>query len=168
MKIFLKSLYKHLNDFSRPLPSSHFGVSSFEQKFSTYNNINSYFFTIPGKKFMRRSVRYAGGPWYCSSKFNTTQAELLNVANDPILLNIISEMGEKMFNVQINCSIERYKNIPEQTERILVGFLLQTSVDVKDYLKYNAEQESVVLPTGYIENPYKHRDQGGGSTVYVC
>lgn len=99
-----------------------------------------------------------------AKQFNTTQAELLNVANDPILLNVISEMCEKMFNVQINCSFERYKNISEETERILVEFLLQTSNDVKYYLKYNAEQESVVLPTGYIENPYKHRDQ---NTVYV-
>lgn len=96
--------------------------------------------------------------------FNTTQAELLNVANDPILLNVISEMCEKMFNVQINCSFERYKNSSEETERILVEFLLQTSIDGKYYLKYNAEQESVVLPTGYIEDPYKHRD---GNTVYV-
>lgn len=96
-----------------------------------------------------------------AKQFKTTQAELLNVANDPILLNVISEMCEKMFNVQINCSFERYKNVSEETERILVEFLLQTSIDVKYYLKYNAEQESVVLPTGYIENPYER------NTVYV-
>lgn len=97
-----------------------------------------------------------------AKQFETTQAELLNVANDPILLNVISEMCEKMLNVQINCSFERYKNISEETERILVEFLLQTSTDVKHYLKYNAERASVVLPTGYIENPYRDRNQ-----VYV-
>lgn len=97
-----------------------------------------------------------------AKQFNTTQAELLNVANDPILLNVISEMCERMFNVQIKCSFERYKNISEETERILVEFLLQTSMDVKYYLKYHAEQESVVLPTGYIEN--SNRDE---NSVYV-
>lgn len=68
VKIFLKSLNKHLNDFSRPLPYTHFGVSSFEQKYSTNSNIN-YFLYFSGKKFMRRSMCYASSPWYCSSKF---------------------------------------------------------------------------------------------------
>lgn len=99
-----------------------------------------------------------------AKRFNITQAELLSVANDPILLNVISEMCQKIFNVQINCSFERYENISEETERVLVEFLLQTSIDVKHYLKYNAEQEGVVLPTGYIENAYKRRDE---HTVYV-
>lgn len=35
VKIHLKPLNKRPNDFSRPLPLSHFGVSSFEQKFNT-------------------------------------------------------------------------------------------------------------------------------------
>lgn len=72
-----------------------------------------------------------------------------------------------MFNVQIKYSFERYKDIPEETERILVEFLLQTSIDVKHYLKYNAERVGVVLPTGYIENPHKYRDESGGYTVYT-
>lgn len=70
VKIFLKSLNKpdKLNDFHRPLPYTHFGVSSFEQIYSTNSNIN-YFHYFPGEKFMRRSMCYASGPWYCSSKF---------------------------------------------------------------------------------------------------
>lgn len=68
VKIFLKPLNKHLNDFSRPLPRIHFGVSFFEQKYSTNSNRN-YFLYFPGKKFMRRSMCYASGPWFCSSKF---------------------------------------------------------------------------------------------------
>lgn len=174
VKVFLKSMNKHLDDFSRPLPLTHFGVSSFEQKFSTNNNIKNFLFNsrqeICAKIFVlyKRSVVL---PNFNSAKyakqFNTTQDELLMVANDPILLDVISEMCEKMFNVQINCSFERYKKIPKGTERILVEFLFQTSIDVKYYLKYNAEQESVVLPTGYIENPYKHRAKSAGYTVYV-
>lgn len=59
-------------------------------------------------------------------------------------------MCETMFDIKIHCSVERFKNISEETERILVEFLLQTSIDVESYLKYNAQQESVVLPAGYI------------------
>ena len=99
-----------------------------------------------------------------AKQYSTTQAELLNIANDPILLNVISEMCEKMFNVQINCTFERYKNMSEETERDLVEFLLQSSIDVKHHLKYNAKQESVILPTGYIEDPYKHRNY---TTEYI-
>lgn len=96
--------------------------------------------------------------------YNVTQVDLLNIVNDPILLDVISEMCDKMFNVQINCSFERYENIPEETERSLVEFFLLMSHDVKHYLKYNYRRESVVLPPGYIENPYKDRD---GLSVYV-
>lgn len=102
-----------------------------------------------------------------AKQYNITQAEFLDIANDPILLNVLSEMCEKMFNVQINCLFARHNNIPEETERILVRFLLHISIDVRNYLKYNAQRESVVLPPGYVENPYKHRDESRGSTVYV-
>lgn len=107
----------------------------------------------------------------CAKQYNITQADLLEIVDDPILLNVISEMCEGTFNVQINCSFERYKNIPEGIELILVEFILETLIDVKHNLKYHAQHESVVLPTGYIENPYKHTlesiEFAGGSIEYI-
>lgn len=70
VKIFLKSLSEpdNLNNFNRPLPSTKFRVSFFEQKYSVNIDMN-YFLHFSGKKFMRRSMCAASGPWYCSSKF---------------------------------------------------------------------------------------------------
>lgn len=75
----------------------------------------------------------------------------MNIAEDPVLLNVISKMCEKMFDIQINCSFERFEKMSEETERTLVEFLLGISNDVKFHLKYHAKLESVVLPSGYIE-----------------
>lgn len=58
-------------------------------------------------------------------------------------------MCEKMFDIQINCSFERHKKINESKE--LVGFLLYTMLDIKDYLGFFADDESVSLPRGYID-----------------
>lgn len=59
--------------------------------------------------------------------FNITSAELWNIAEDLDLLNIISQMCEKIFDVQINCSFKRHNKILERIENDSVEFLFQTS-----------------------------------------
>lgn len=84
--------------------------------------------------------------------FKITSAKIQNISEDPILLNVISKMCEKMFDMQINCSFQRKHKMLEQTEMDLMKFLLQITVDIKEYLKYRAPEESIDLPSGYIEN----------------
>lgn len=48
-------------------------------------------------------------------------------------------------------SFELEQKMLEQNEKDLVIFLLQTMVDIKDYLKYRFNQESIELPNGYID-----------------
>lgn len=119
--------------------------------------------TFAGAKFMRRTVCSASSPWRCFTRFWSSQIwegfyitsiEILNTAKDPVLLNVISKMCERMFDVQINCSFDRKQKILEQTGKDLVKFLLQTTVDIKHHLKYKAHEESIDLPSGYIESPY--------------
>lgn len=84
--------------------------------------------------------------------FDMNSTILLNIVDDENLLNGISQMCENTFNAQINCSFERFETVPE-TELSLVEFLLQTSIDVKKYLRICADYESVVLPNVYGELP---------------
>lgn len=86
--------------------------------------------------------------------FNRTSVEILNTAEDPVLLNVISKMCEKMFDVHINCTFERHNKMLDQSEKVLVEFLLQTTVGIKHHLKYRADQESLDLPSGYIESAF--------------
>ena len=86
--------------------------------------------------------------------FNITSDEILEILQDPVLPQVISKMCEKMFDIQINCSFKRERKMLEQTEKDLVKFLLQITVDIKDHLKYRSQAESIDLPNGYIESPY--------------
>lgn len=86
--------------------------------------------------------------------FNITSDEILKILQDPVLPQVISKMCEKMFDIEINCSFERKQKMLEQTEKDLVKFLLQTTVDIKHHLKYRSYAESIDLPNGYIESPY--------------
>lgn len=123
---------------------------------------NITFLTISGEKFMRRIVCIASNSWSCfasfwiqlNMKFNMTSVKILNAAEDPVLLNVISKMCEMMFDVHINCTFERHNKMLNQTEKVLVEFLLQTTVHIKHHLKYTADKESVDLPSGYIESGY--------------
>lgn len=103
-------------------------------------------------------LRAAILPDFDSSKyeqiFNITSNKILKILQDPVLPQVISKMCEKMFDIQINCSFERKRKMLEQTEKDLVEFFLQTTVDIKDYLKYRSHAESIDLPNGYIESPY--------------
>lgn len=83
--------------------------------------------------------------------FNMTPVKIMNTAEDPVLLHVISKMCEKMFDVHINCTFERHNKRLDQTEEVLVEFLIQTTVDIKHHLIYRVDQESVDLPSGYIE-----------------
>lgn len=83
--------------------------------------------------------------------YNKSSSELLNIAKDPVLSNNISEMCEKMFDIQINCSFESHNKILEPEEYDLLSFLLHTTRDIKQYLGWYAHAESVSLPSGYTD-----------------
>lgn len=100
---------------------------------------------------IRGAVLPGFDPVKYESIYNTTSMELLNVAADPVPVDVISKMCEKMLNVRINCSFERYKKVSEKTERALVDFLLQISIDVRNYIKTRADSESLILPSGYAD-----------------
>lgn len=106
-----------------------------------------------------QAVRGAILPDFNPSKyeqiFNITSDEILKFLQDPVLPQVISTMCEKMFDIQINCSFQRKRKMLEQTEKDLVQCLLQTTVDIEDYLKYRSAAESIDLPNGYIESPYQ-------------
>lgn len=105
-----------------------------------------------------QAVRWAILPDLDPSKyeqiFNITSDEILKILQDPVLPQIISKMCEQMFDIQINCSFKRTRKMLEQTEKDLVKFLLQTTVDIKHHLKHRSHAESIDLPNGYIESPY--------------
>lgn len=73
---------------------------------------------------------------------------------DHIIATIKQVSQEKMFDLQINCLFQRKRKMLEQTEKDLVEFLLQATVDIKHHLKYRSHAESIDLPNGYIESPY--------------
>lgn len=98
-------------------------------------------------------IRGAILPDFDSSKyeqiFNITSdgiLKILKILQGPVLPQVISKMCEKMFDVQIICSFKREQKMLEQIEKDLVKFLLQTTVDVKDHLKYRSHAESINLP----------------------
>lgn len=81
---------------------------------------------------------------------NHDAVEILKTIKDPVVPNAISEICEKMFDVQINCTFEQKEKMTEQTEKDLVAFLLRTTLDIKNYLKLHDNAENVYLPSGYI------------------
>lgn len=85
--------------------------------------------------------------------FNMTSVEILNIIENSILPNIMSNMCERMFDAQIKCSFERKQKMLEQNVKVLAEFLSQTTVDIKHHLKYRSFDQSIELRDGYIENP---------------
>lgn len=107
------------------------------------------FIKFAGEKFMRKTastthtaVRAAILPDFDPSKyeqiFDITSDEILKILQDSVLLQVISKMSEKIFDISINCLFERKRQMLEQTAKDLVEFLIQTTIDIKHNLKYRS------------------------------
>lgn len=101
---------------------------------------------------LREAVLPDFNPAKYEKVFNVSSSGILFIVNDPFLLNSISELCEKMFDIEIKCSFKSRNKIGEPEQLHLGVFLLSTMLDIKDYLGFHAHEESVSLPSGYIDH----------------